>query len=530
MNILLNKPLTGACIAWLFLCTSICNAQSWYTVLPGDTFARLARANDLTVSELTAANENVVSPIAPGFRIWIPAAKQLLANVGKVVWRGETHEVVAGETWYGIARQYGLADQELKAANGHVSGTLGIGDRLQVPTIVSVSSPTNAPASASADSTQLTMRRSSAEMGSDESHQHPVLPADTLRVLAMLPFMLEVDTVMGGDYDAKTKRLRDVSLDFYHGMEWAAQLLQDSGYAVEVNVVDTEPDTLGVYSWSEDDLKASNVVLGPLRSNRMDSVNQMLSGSDIPQWILTPVKPAFWAHHSHSFSLRSDSRDGMRKLGAFVAQAHPKDTVLLLETRGRDAVLEQSFKEGFFDVRGSFEGLEVAAANRQFAEGFTARMDTSKLNVVAIPSGKSSQSMIAYVQTELQLADSFPVRVYANPETVELEFMERDFMNRSNWTVPVSDRIDWNNPAVQAQTLRFREMYGTDPGPYSIVAFDAMIESARWMDSEGQLDAAPAPIQFPTKWIWDEPAARLVNANWHLRMFSNGEWARLITD
>ena len=122
------------------------------------------------------------------------------------------------------------------------------------------------------------------------------------------------------------------------------------------------------------------------------------------------------------------------------------------------------------------------------------------------------------------------MRVYANPETAELEFMERDFMNRSNWTVPVSDRIDWNNPAVQAQTMRFREMYGTDPGPYSIVAFDAMIESARWMDSAGQLDAAPEPIQYQTEWIWDEPAARLVNANWHLRMFSDGEWARLITD
>ena len=126
MNRLLNKPLIGACIACMLLCTPICNAQSWYTVLPGDTFARLARANDLTVSELTAANEGVVSPIAPGVRIWIPAANQLLVSVDKVVWRGEKHEVAAGETWYGIARQYGITDQELKAANGHVSDSVSI--------------------------------------------------------------------------------------------------------------------------------------------------------------------------------------------------------------------------------------------------------------------------------------------------------------------------------------------------------------------------------------------------------------------
>ena len=141
MNILLNKPLIGACIAWLFLCTSICNAQSWYTVLPGDTFARLARANSLTMEELTEANQSVTSPLAPGQQIWIPAAKELLVAANTVVWRGATHEVVAGETWYGIARQYEITDTELKDANGHIVETLDIGDRLQVPTIVPAAYP-----------------------------------------------------------------------------------------------------------------------------------------------------------------------------------------------------------------------------------------------------------------------------------------------------------------------------------------------------------------------------------------------------
>ena len=523
MNILLNRPMIGACIAWLFLCTSICNAQSWYTVLPGDTFARLARANSLTMEELTEANQSVASPLAPGNQIWIPAAKELLVAANTVVWRGATHEVVAGETWYGIARQYEITDTELKDANGHIVETLDIGDRLQVPTIVP------------ADTTQVVSSEVDSGMEITRGRRLPVLSSDTLRVLAMLPFMLEVDTVMGGEFDAKTTRLREVSLDFFHGMEWASELLQDSGYAVQLRVVDTEPDTLGTYAWSESDLIWSDVILGPLRSSRMDSINRVLSQTlpQTPQWVLTSLKPAFWSHHAASFSLRSDERDGMYKLGSLVARNHPMDTILFLETRGKDVDLETAFKAGYSSIRGSLEGLEFLAANNRFAEGITAKMDTAKLNVVAIPSGKYSQSMYAYVQTELQLADSFPVRVYAHPATAELEFLERDFMTRSNWTIPVSNRIDWSDPQVQQQTLRFREMYGTDPTAYSILAFDALVETAKWMGQDKRaapVGASPTPIEHGVQWTWDEPAARFVNSNWHMRMFSDGDWARLIND
>jgi LysM repeat protein len=522
----LKKKLTlGSSMVWLTMClalsaaTSI-HAQAWYTVLPGDTFDRLARGNDLTISELMAANSKVQSPLAPGISLWIPAPVELKAQQPRVLWRGDHHQVVAGETWYGIARQYGVTDKELQEANGHLELTLGVGDLLQVPTIATIDSVNGRANQAAED--QVDDKFSLGQL--------PVLRSDTLHVLAMLPFMLEVDTVIGGDYDARTTRLREVSLDFFHGMEWAAQTLRDSGYAVHLRIVDTEPDTLGVHAWNESDLHWSDVVLGPLRSAKMDSVNQLLSWTQTPQWILTPLKPMVWSHHNHVYSLHSDERVGMRKLGALVARTHPMDTVLFLETRGKDAALEVAFKEGFSSVRGSLSGLQSLPTNNRFAEGVTAQMDTSKLNIVAIPAGKSVQSMIAYVQTELQLADSFPIRVYANAVTAELEFMERDFMNRSNWTIPVTNRIDWTNKRVLHQTRAFRDLFGTDPSSYSIAAFDAVVETAKWMDIELQPRALPAQVQHNIEWKWDEDASQLVNSNWHIRMFSNGEWSRLVTD
>jgi len=37
-------------------------------------------------------------------------------------------------------------------------------------------------------------------------------------------------------------------------------------------------------------------------------------------------------------------------------------------------------------------------------------------------------------------------------------------------------------------------------------------------------------MQYSVQWKWDDSAAQLVNSNWHIRRFSNGDWSRLIAD
>jgi len=60
-----------------------------------------------------------------------------------------------------------------------------------------------------------------------------------------------------------------------------------------------------------------------------------------------------------------------------------------------------------------------------------------------------------------------------------------------------------------------------------------LVETAKWMGQDKRaapVGASPTPIEHGVQWTWDEPAARFVNSNWHMRMFSDGDWARLIND
>jgi hypothetical protein len=306
-----------------------------------------------------------------------------------------------------------------------------------------------------------------------------------------------------------------------HGAQWAAQALSDSGYTVALRVVDTEPDTLGVHLWSMADLEWADVVLGPLRKAPLDSVNTLLQNSEVPQWVLTPQNPVVWEKHPLAFSMEPNPIPGVESLGALAAQKHAGDTVIMLETRGADAGLEQAFRRGFFSAASDSTVLQSVPANAQFAEGLIAELDTSKVNPIAIPAGKSAQSLYAYVQTELQLADSFPVHVYGHPDSRSFEFLERRYLDRSHYTVPVSEGTQWNDSTVAGQVEQFRSAHATDPSIYGFIAFDAMVESARWQKLPWPL---PAQAHFKLDWQWDEVRARFVNEHWSLETFVNGGW------
>lgn len=506
-----EQPTTMPIMRNLLLLLTLClasgvqlvNAQVEYTVLPGDTYARIARAHDVTLTELREANPGRGEALAPGDVVRIPQPMQLVRVLTASDPTAVLHTVEAGQTLYAVAKLYGLEVEELEAWNPTAIQGLSIGDVLVVGTTPEPASPASLGAPVAAE------------------RSLPALRQDTLRTLLMLPFMLEADTVEGGGYSAKTNRLREISLEFMHGAQWAAQSLSDSGYAVALRVVDTEPDSLGVHLWSMADLEWADVVLGPLRKAPLDSVNTLLKNSVVPQWVLTPQNPAVWEKHPLAFSMEPNPTPGVEALGALAAQQNAGDTVIMLETRGVDARLEQAFRRGFLGVASDSTVLQSVPANAQFAESLIAQLDTSKLNPIAIPAGKSAQSLYAYVQTELQLADSFPVHVYGHPDSRSFEFLERRYLARSHYTIPVSEGTQWNDSTVAAQVEQFRSAHGTDPSIYGFIAFDAMVESARW---QGLPWSLPAHMHFKLDWQWDEVRARFVNVHWSLDTFVNGRW------
>ena len=106
--------------------------QVIYTVDTGDTLTTIAEQFGVDWQQIAAAN-NIVGPgytIFRGQRLVIPGVVPTPTVIA-----GQRHIVLAGETMYGIAVQYGVTLQELMQANGLTDPNyLRVGQELIIPT------------------------------------------------------------------------------------------------------------------------------------------------------------------------------------------------------------------------------------------------------------------------------------------------------------------------------------------------------------------------------------------------------------
>ena len=109
-----ERPTTMPILRNLLLVLSLClvsgvqlaTAQVEYTVLPGDTYARIARAHDVTLTELREANPGRGEALSPGDVVRIPQPMQLVRVLDASQAGAEVHTVEAGQTLYAIANLY----------------------------------------------------------------------------------------------------------------------------------------------------------------------------------------------------------------------------------------------------------------------------------------------------------------------------------------------------------------------------------------------------------------------------------------
>jgi LysM repeat protein len=110
-----------------------------HTVRPGETLYAISRAYNISQKAIAIENPGVIAGIQIGQALKIPvdAEPQQEIDTSELIESGEqvkTHTVRPGETLYGIARLYGLTEDDLRQANRNISAeNLQAGQQLSIP-------------------------------------------------------------------------------------------------------------------------------------------------------------------------------------------------------------------------------------------------------------------------------------------------------------------------------------------------------------------------------------------------------------
>jgi LysM repeat protein len=129
-----------------------------YTIVKGDTLAKIAKNNHVSLKALQAANPNVQPTklkigqklTIPAGGVAAPAATGTPAGTemtGSSTGGGETYVIKAGDTLTKIAKSHGVSLKALEAANRNVDPShIKVGHKLQIPVKAEAAAPVPAPA------------------------------------------------------------------------------------------------------------------------------------------------------------------------------------------------------------------------------------------------------------------------------------------------------------------------------------------------------------------------------------------------
>ena len=127
-------------------------AGTEYVIIHGDTLAKIAKKNGVTLSALKAANPGVEpTKLKVGQKLAIPAGGTAPAANGASVapdtgMGGETYTVKSGDTLTKIAKAHGTTIKAIRAENNLTTDHIKVGQKLKIPAKAEAAAPATAPA------------------------------------------------------------------------------------------------------------------------------------------------------------------------------------------------------------------------------------------------------------------------------------------------------------------------------------------------------------------------------------------------
>ena len=124
-----------------------------YTVVKGDSLAKIAKKNGVTLKALEAANPEVKpTKLKIGQKLVLPGGSKPADGTSATgagaapVTEAETYTVKSGDTLTKIAKAHHVKLKELQAANGLTTTKIKVGEKLKIPAKAEAAAPLAAPA------------------------------------------------------------------------------------------------------------------------------------------------------------------------------------------------------------------------------------------------------------------------------------------------------------------------------------------------------------------------------------------------
>ena len=432
-----------------------------YVVKPGEGIWRIAQNYGITQEALEKLNPNLPNPLKEGMEIWVPAGvtgvPQVTTDKALVL-----YQVEKGEGFMSLERKFGLSQKELEKLNPELKDGIKLEAQIWIPKSNFLDYV------ATAGLSQIGMANNT---DANPKVKANMQPANVKRVSFVLPF--RVNNIQAGNIaDIKTKlqkeRMTAVAADFYSGALIALDSLQKMGFALTVNVYDSNGSVQGVKAISSSEaLKNSQVIIGPFAPSAFNALSDVITDNNTA--ILAPLSNKNIELRPNVFQTVPTIEVQQNSMISFVYQKYPDANIVLLsdaKSKDMNEKLQSSFLQAksVDHVQGIQKALVKEATNIVFVSSddvvFLSDAIRILYNIAGI-SGKNKNYNI--IMATLDKGDAYDHNSISNSQLSALKF-----------TYPAANRYAGEtNPFIS----KYFKTYKMSPSKYAFRGFDLTMDA-----------------------------------------------------
>ncbi|MEN6619903.1 MAG: LysM peptidoglycan-binding domain-containing protein [Rikenellaceae bacterium] len=408
-----------------------------HKVEKNQTIFSISKAYGISTTMLIQDNPGLEAGLKEGETIFIRTTK---AETAPVMY--QKHVVRWYETLTTIAKKYNVTEDEIIRINSLKDNTIKTRQELIIPVETNQGTETEAKISRSAESKRKTI----------------------YDISLVLPI---------GSSNTETQDGNNNYLDFYQGFLIAVEDLKGEGMSVNLKVFDLSDYSSGLLLTQSGKLNGSDIIIGPVFVNEVESVLNYASERNIP--LVSPMDPKteiFLENHPDfyqvSSSLYSQQLDLLKNLS-------PRNNVTLIyESSAADKELVEMTTEILNNSRIPFSSLSYnVLSGRSVGPKIAEKLSKESMNDVIVAS--NSEAFVSDVLRNLNLLSSrsnYKITLFGTPRWRNFESVDINYYHSMNLHLSLQYYVDYSDENVKRFLARYRALYGSEPTPYSFLAYD----------------------------------------------------------
>ncbi len=510
-----------------------------HTVQAGETLFGLSRHYAVPLDAITGSNPSAAEGLSIGQTLLIPVKAQSKKDLKTApdLGAGELlHTVAKKETIYGIARKYGVSQEDLRRLNPDLTYGLTVGMVLRVQLATSTAAPPIAVQPAVMDSEEFhqvlpgeTLYSLGQQFGltpdvikeangglpeglkagtylriphSGRSTQGESIPvpdaapraslAVRRKIAVLLPFSSSgSDSTSTGDEEYRSNSITDAAMEFRAGFAMAIDTLQAKGLNADVHVFDTG---MKADQWTplfkSDAVRGMDLYIGPFHRAAIESLVKVAGNAPI----ICPVPQSnkvILGNPTVSKALGGRT-DRLKLMARYVAFNHANANIMLLKPeiyseKDVQDLMERELEQALRPKAGLPEDsllvkdsssikkpMTVVTCDRRDVSAAMNKLESGRPNILVVPSED-----VEFVTTVLSkfsgLVSKYAITVYGLNSWTNMSTLDVTSLAKLKVRIPANGYIDYNSPAVDAFIAAYRTRFHNEPGEYAFLGYDVAL-------------------------------------------------------